>query len=256
MQKHIFFSIQKPALEMREISALKRSAGFFNSLIQIHNISRGGFANCKYALKVMSLNWRVGDLCQIKIEGLDAELSCMVFTDLINDYFQMLYTNHKRVAHEVTLSYQHSLESPFPFYFHQQKVDPETQYKKNKILLSLARMITSTHYKPLLSALLEREKISATGISSKIAMPHIISDLVDKPWIIVLPSDKNIYWSSHFSNIHLIIAIILPRNASTQVFKSIIKLSCMLLNPAFSQLLLQSNDPLEIETLLIYCFKY
>ncbi|KPU83564.1 hypothetical protein JI57_00865 [Psychromonas sp. PRT-SC03] len=254
MQKHILFLIRKPALEMSEISALKKGANYFKSLIQIHNVRRGTHANCKDALKVMSLTWREGDLCQIKIEGLDAELSCMVFTDLINDHFYMLYTNHRCIAYDVTRPYQSLLNTPFKFNFYHQKIAKDTQYKKNKILLSLTRIISTISYKLLLGALLAREKISATGIGSRIAMPHVISAHIDVPWIIVLPADVNIDWGSPLGDINLILAVIIPLNASKEVFKSIIKLSCALLDPTFSQLLLQTKDPLEIETLLLYCF--
>ncbi|AGH80138.1 PTS system, IIA component [Psychromonas sp. CNPT3] len=255
MQKHILFLIQKPALEMSEISALKRGANYFKSLIQIHNVRRGTYANCKNALQVMSLIWRAGDLCQIKIEGLDAELSCMVFTDLINDHFKMLYTNHRYIAHDFTRPYQQQLSQPFSFHFHQQSIDPATQYNKNKILLSLTRIISKSSYKPLLSALLAREKISATGIGKRIAMPHILSDLVDEPWVVVLHSEEDIDWHSPLGDINLVLALIIPRNASKDIFRSVISLSRALLDPNFTDLLLQTRDPQELETLLLYCFK-
>mgnify|MGYP003403331463 FL=1 len=67
-------------LTITQAKQLCRLAGLFKSQILFINISRRQRAEASSQLALLTLATQPGDLCQLLIEGLDAELAHMAFT--------------------------------------------------------------------------------------------------------------------------------------------------------------------------------
>ncbi|WP_413698623.1 hypothetical protein ACLKMH_13415 [Psychromonas sp. KJ10-10] len=96
IERRITFIIGEEGFATWKINRLKTLSHFFRSVIILQNISIADSANTAHTLEILSIGCKNNDLCQLWIEGSDAELACMVLTDFIDQHFTIVNTSHKK----------------------------------------------------------------------------------------------------------------------------------------------------------------
>ena len=71
----------------------------FRSVVILRNLTCWDSANIEHPLRILSLAGKQDDLCQLHIEGSDAELACMVLMDFIAEHFMLVNTAHRSNKH-------------------------------------------------------------------------------------------------------------------------------------------------------------
>lgn len=254
IERRITFIIDKEGFAAWKLNRLKVLASFFRSVIMLHNITRGGTANTEHILKVMSIGSQKDDLCQLWIEGSDAELACMVLTDFIADQFAIVNTSHKRGEdHCYSMLEKHrTFHLPFLFNYHFEMVHVETGIDKYALIAKLSSTLNTKMAQAVFQALLKREEISSTGIGNGIAIPHIMMADIQAPSMAILRLDKAINWHSNLGEICLIIAMLIPAPPTMEVVKAFTQITRALLEPTNCHLLTSSKEPEAIKAILFH----
>ncbi|MGC7907385.1 HPr family phosphocarrier protein [Vibrio anguillarum] len=94
----ITFVLKAGGLVSWQLNELKDLNRHFRSVVVLFNITRDNKAMLNHTLQVLSLGSNPGDVCQIAIEGLDAELACMVMTEYLREHTLLISTSHKQNA--------------------------------------------------------------------------------------------------------------------------------------------------------------
>ncbi len=254
IERRITFIIGREGFAAWKLNRLKVLASFFRSVIMLQNITRGGTANTEHILKVMSLGSQKDDLCQLWIEGCDAELACMVLTDFIADQFDIVNTSHKRLedhCHSMIENHR-TFHLPFLFDYHFEMAHVETGIEKYALLAKLSSRLNKKMAQAVFEALLKREEISSTGIGNSIAIPHIMMADIKAPSMAVLRLDKAINWHSNLGEVCLIIAMLIPAPPAMEVVKAFTKLTRALLEENNCHLLISSKEPEAIKAILFH----
>jgi PTS system nitrogen regulatory IIA component len=211
IEQSITFIIDQEGFTAWKVKRLKKLAGFFHSMIVLRCITTAQIINIKHSLEVMSMGCKKNDLCQLRIEGVDAELTCMVLTEFIAEHFDIVNTFHKyKAANVKSIIQKHpALLLPFSINYYFEKIAITNETDK-RFLIS---KISSTVNKKITQAIIKREEISSTGIGHNIAIPHIMVDDINEPTIVVYRLDKAIRWGLNLGEVTLIIAILIPSTA-------------------------------------------
>lgn len=97
----------------------------------------------------------------------------------------------------------------------------------------------------------EREALSVTGVGFQVAIPHIQKDFIKEPTVIFLKSKTDIaYESLEGDSVRLVFMIAVPTIASAQHLAYLADLSRKLMDDAFRNALLESDDVNELYDLL------
>jgi PTS system nitrogen regulatory IIA component len=254
IERRITFIIGSEGFVAWKINRLKILTNYFRSVIILQNITTGETTNPEHTLKVMSLGCKKNDLCQLWIEGSDAELACMVLTDFIDDQFEIVNTSHRHnEAHSNSIIENHpTFHIPFAINYNFEKIQVCLGVDKYSLISKLSTCLNKSMASVLFTSLLQREKISSTGIGHCIAIPHIMIEGIKEPSIAVFRLDKSINWSSNLGEVNLIIAILIPAPANYDVVKAITQLTRALLDPINCSLLETSLEPEAIKAILFH----
>ncbi|MCL9780173.1 PTS sugar transporter subunit IIA [Vibrio sp. S4M6] len=246
----VTFYVANQGIPGWQLNELKTIAGLFRSVIVLTNLSRGKEANVEQSLKAMSVKNCAGDLCQLVIEGLDAELACMVFSEYFSEHHHLIATTHsqKRMAKEDfrQLPFE-KLAVPTRWSF----VD-EGAASKIEVLTCAALQTNPQFADELLAALQAREAISSTLISDRIALPHIIHDKVDKLTLVVHHTNCVVPWADERPNPEIIITLLVPVTKERDILLACTRLTRWLLIEENQRHLLNNNDEFLIKVILYH----
>lgn len=246
----ITFFVKKQLLPPPMALQLVRLAKKFKNTIRIDNITKGRFSDISGSLCLFKVGLTEGDFCQLITTGIDAELANFVLTDLLANTFDFIASD-KLWRFSSTLIEKHPQLIPacdIDFHY----VKAQAPLLKFDILKGLSKLISPYKSNELLLSLIKREEKSSTYMAKHIALPHVISDFVDKPCIAIIRSDYAIDWASKMGGIHLVIALILPTSPSRDMIITATKLTRSLLDDDFAQRLIATRHAVGLQALLLY----
>lgn len=225
----------------------------FRSVVILHDITQSKQANIEKPLKVMALACYQHDLCQLHIEGSDAELACMVFTDFINDHFTMVNTAHKsnKLTNIHLLKQLPTFSLDFHIsYMHKQNCHAKTKQEALQIAI---QAITSSNPTLVTEQFKRRETTSTTAIGNGVALPHIMSEAIDTPTLSIVSLNQPLNWGSDkLGEVSLIIAIALPNKPSMPMLKAFSNLTRSLIDKELCQLLTSSTESQSLKAILTH----
>jgi len=254
IERRITFVIGQGGFASWKLNRLKTLSGFFRSVVILQNITTGEKANTEHVLKVISLGIQQNALCQLRIEGSDAELACMVLTDFVADQFEIVNTAHKRnPTHCDLMIEQHpAFHLPCHVEYVFESISVNVEVSKEDMLSKLSRIVSVTHQETINDALLKREAVSSTYIGHRIALPHIMIKEINLPTLVVFKLDKAINWGQSEHEVSLIIALFIPAPPTIEVVKVCTKTTRSLLNSNNCHLLTSSTQPEAIKAILFH----
>lgn len=254
IERRITFTIGAEGFAAWKLIRLKNLSSYFRSVIILQNITTTEASNTEHTLKVVSLGCKENDLCQLWIEGSDAELACMVLTDFIAEQFEIVNTFHKCKAHhsKSIIENHPTFHLPFSLNYYFEAIQVNDGIEKNITLLKISTIFNKVMAQSLFKAMLKREKISSTGIGNGIAIPHIMIEGIAKPAVVVFRLDKPIDWDSNRGKINLIIAMLIPAPPSLNVVKAFTQITRALLEPVNCNLLTSTTEPEAIKAILFH----
>ncbi len=127
--------------------------------------------------------------------------------------------------------------------------DPQLAEKKF-CLRWIAKFAQSDSPEQLEQELYRREALSSTGMQSGLALPHVMSDTVSTPQIMILTSPVAIDWLSPFGPVTHIIALLLPINANKETLMAVRHLATPFIKPEVNEFICQHYTPLELQAIV------
>jgi PTS system nitrogen regulatory IIA component len=246
----ITFFVKQTGLPPQLASQLTRLAKKFKCLVYIDNITRDRSSDVSSSLGLLKLALTEGDFCQLATVGVDAEWANFVLTDLLSVGFDFIASDKLCDFSEAILNKHPRLTPKCDIDFHYVKA--QTRLSKFEILKGLSLLICPKETDELLLLFIKREERSSTAMAKQIALPHVITSLVDKPTIAIIRSDYSIDWASKMGDVNLIIALVLPDNPTRDMIISATQLTRSMLSTDFSQRLVGTRQPMGLQALLLY----
>ncbi|WP_297481025.1 PTS sugar transporter subunit IIA [uncultured Photobacterium sp.] len=245
LERRITFYCGAAGLPSYQLNQLKKLTGYFQSHVELFNVSQLTRAPVSQPLKMLSLANKPHALCQLIIKGCDAELANLVLTDFISQYALSLT--------------QYSPSRPFNISLpltsigwadggENHKIDTITQLSQ---MLVAQQAITSEQQPALKQALLARENVSATVMGPGIALPHVMHEMIAKPAMAIVCHPQAIDWGSSRGNISRAVAMILPKPPQKVVIMAFAQFSKCLLNEDYCTALTLAQQPQELKALII-----
>ena len=234
-----------------QLSELKGLASLFRSVVVWINITQSRQANLEHGLKMLSVKNCRYDLCQLAIEGLDAELACMVLTEYISEKFDLVATTHnrKRIAAYQLDNYP-PLQSPAPLNWHFLHSHRKETEDKNHLLAQSAMCANPSRQDVLYQALQARETISSTLIGQALALPHIMHSDVTVPTIVFQRPNAQVVWHQNKAPVHLVITLFIPSPTDRQTLIPFTRLTRWLLSEPHQTLLLDNLDDFTLRIII------
>lgn len=246
----ITFFVKKQGLPPQMALQLVRLAKKFKNTVRIDNITKGRFSPISGSISLFKVGLTEGDFCQLITTGMDAELANFVLTDLLATTFDF-------IASDKLWRFSNTLFDKYPqlipacdIDFHYVKA--QAPLLKFDILKGLSKLLSPTHSNELLLSLIKREEKSSTYMAKQIALPHVISDFVNKPSIAIIRSDYPIDWASKLGEINLVIALVLPLSPSRDMIVTATKLTRSMLDDDFAHRLIATKHAVGLQALLLY----
>ena len=252
IERRITFVIGSDGFAAWKLSRLKTLASYFRSVVIFRNISQGKSSNAEHSLKVISIGSRENDLCQLWMEGSDAELACMVLTDFIADEFNIVNTSHRKTEEfsNSVIETHPTFSLPFPLSYTYEKLGADSVADKQTLLIRLSRMLSADNAQRIYEAMERREAISSTCIGNGIALPHIMLADIEQTAIAVLKTEQATDWHSERGSVDTIIAILIPAPAQMPVIKACTQMTRALLDPDFCRLLSSTVEPEALKAII------
>lgn len=252
IERRITFVLPEDGFSGWKINRLKTLGALFRSVVILRNLTGWQSANIEHPLKVMSLAGKQDDLCQLHIEGSDAELACMVLMDFVAEHFMLVNTAH-RSNKRANLSLLKGLSTfQLPFALHYQFAQMQARDKAD-VLTKIAQLTCPQYSIEIEQGLLTREACSSTATGQLIALPHLLSDSVETASMTVIKLPEPIDWQApKLGPVSLIIALILPSPPERSLLLSFTHLTKSLLDEEFCRLLTSSREPEALKAILIH----
>lgn len=250
LQRELTFYCRRQ-LSLPEARQLKRLAGLFKSKLLLLNLSRHLQADPEQPFALLTTACHAGDLCQLVVEGPDAELAHMVFTSWATE--QGLPLGGRRPDFQPA---QARLAARLPAYHCTSAMLAECNELPDKLhcLRQLVDLLPSPQV--LDSALLTRqlqarEAISATGVCPGLALPHVLSPAMLAPCLTLLYSHSPLAWGSTLGPARLLILVAAPQDLSPDLLRPIPTLVRNLMDPLLSGALLRASSQCARHAILI-----
>ncbi|MGF1758192.1 PTS sugar transporter subunit IIA [Photobacterium sagamiensis] len=263
IERRITFIIGDEGIPAWKLNQLKTLAGYFRAVVVMQNVTRLRQANAEQPVRIMSLGCMPGDLCQLLVEGSDAELACMVLTDFLAEQFTLVKTSGKKKNRnaccvESTDPENHTFYLPFEFQFTTEVLDQtdmewDKGADKEKCLAQLCRMLSPQKSTRLLELMLKREVVSSTCMGHGIALPHVMTAEIEQPAMAVIQLPKPVEWGSNRGPVTLLVAMILPAPAQRPHIQAFVHFSQALLEPEFCRLLTENTEPEALTAVILHC---
>ena len=253
IERRITFVIGSDGFASWKLNRLKTLAGYFRSVIILQNISTGEAANAEQTLKVLSLGCKNNDLCQLWIEGSDAELASMVLTDFIADQFNIINTSHKRSENYSKSIIEHhpAFYLPFTTDYTFKDITLHSGIDKTVLISTLSTTLNRKMAQSVYEAILKREAISSTAIGNGIALPHVMLEGINNPSLVVFRLNKKLDWHSKMGEIEIVVAMLLPAPPAMDIIKSFTQISRAMLRPDYCHLITSTVEPEAIKAILL-----
>lgn len=241
MLRELTFYTKRP-FSIIQARQLRRLCGMFRAKLLLINLSRRQQADPEQPLTLLSLAVQAGDLCQIVIEGSDAELAHMVLTLWVGEHGLPL--SGRGLDQPPS---QARLTQRLPGYHCTLAMQDEWQQESDKDpclrhLITLLPDGLCTHPAGLLDELRAREVISATVMRPGLAMPHVLSQTMRAPCIAVLHSQRPIDWGSALGPVQLMVLLAAPAKPVPEHLAALIRLSRALLDDQLCAALLRAGS--------------
>ncbi|WP_248783038.1 PTS sugar transporter subunit IIA [Photobacterium kishitanii] len=248
LERRITFYCGEAGLPSYQLNQLKKLTTYFQSKVELFNVSQLTRAPISQPLKMLSLANKPYALCQLIIKGNDAELANLVLTDFIGQYALSLSQLSPSLPFKISfpltsISYDDCRASHCS-----DKADTIAQLSQ---MLVAQHVISSEQQPALRQALLARETISATVMGPSIALPHIMHEMIATPAIAIVCHHQSIDWGSSRGNITRAIAMILPKPPPKAVIMAFAQFSKCLLNDDYCAALKFAQQPQELKALVI-----
>lgn len=98
----------------------------------------------------------------------------------------------------------------------------------------------------VLDALLTREEKMSTEIVPGIAIPHILSEKVDKPFCALGRSHEGIDYDSPNGKVHIVIILVFPKSDSSSHINIMKHVALLLENPDFYKKVMEKNTAQQV----------
>ncbi len=126
--------------------------------------------------------------------------------------------------------------------------------KKKQVVFELAELFRSEvgeETSTLAKQLYKREKMSSTGIGHSVAVPHVMTELVDRTLMAVGRSVHEIPFDSVDNRpVRLFFLLVGPPGSTATHLKTLSKLSRILTQASLREVLLETEDPREVIEIL------
>lgn len=228
-------------LTIPQARQLRKLAGLFRSKLLLVNLTRRQQADPEQLLALLTVAASHGDLCQLVIEGLDAELAHMVFTSWVTDLGHQL--GQRRADFTPTLVRLARFQPDICFTPAMLRISRESLDKASALSSLVALLPDSAQRDPdaLLAALNAREAIASTMMRTGLAMPHAVSESVRQPALALLWSAQEIEWGSALGSAQLLLLMVAPKG-NRECLKPLARLVQSLLDPCISDALLRASS--------------
>lgn len=247
----ITFIVKDTEASARIVKPLHRLIKKFNSVLTIINISRNRQASLSNSLAILQVGLVKGDLCQIGVVGIDAELACFVIKNIIAEHYRIIGANTNYQFCNHLADRLPELMTPSKVNWHYAKA--QTKLTKLECLNGLVQLISPKHPKDLIQAFIKREQYSSTYIVPGVAIPHVMKKDIQDIAIAVVASDTAIDWTLKNDNVHLVIAIVIPNKPTREQIITTTNLTRNLLFGQVTVRLLKTKNCIDLQALLMYC---
>ncbi|WP_421184675.1 PTS sugar transporter subunit IIA [Aeromonas enteropelogenes] len=228
-------------MSITQAKQLSRLAGMFKSCIRGANLTRRQTVTVSNQLSLLTLAIQPGDLCQLQIEGSDAELAHMAFTCWCGELGQPL------VRPATAALAEQRLASALPDYCftlaqlgHCQTGLDKAQALSQLIDLLPAQLVTDSA--GLADEIASREQIAATIIRPGLAMPHVLSARVTRPALALLASKAPIEWGSRIGPVQTLILLAIPAGSPRETLLPLTRLARAMLDDVIASALLRASS--------------
>lgn len=244
LKRQVNFYIGADGLETWEAEKLLKLSRYFHATALLFNISKCSCVALENRLQVLAMGIKPGDFCQLIIEGTDAELAHLVLQGYLCEHCDILKSDDSfNFAEKAGFDCKFQLLSANDF-------TEQLPLSKSSLLLEIAKHIESTADPLAISSLfMERERYAATAMGPMIALPHIMTDAVIVPSIILTILPEPLDWHSTHGPVRSIIAIALPKPATHDILRAFTNLSKKLINENMCRLLVDA--PPAIQTAIL-----
>ncbi|MGR5143201.1 PTS sugar transporter subunit IIA [Photobacterium sp. DNB23_23_1] len=254
IERRITFTLDDEGLPAWKLNRLKTLAGYFRSIVVINNISQLRTANAEQAMRMMSLGSMPGDLCQLMIEGLDAELACMVLTDFVSENCYLISTDHRLISQR-----EEKGSIVLPFDYELSFLPSLSQFTvsslvKADILTQISRQCAPNQpdiANRLLEQMQAREAVSSTAMGNGIALPHILTPDIEAPTLVLAPLEQPLEWGPKRGPVSFVIGLVLPAPPQREYLLAFSSFSRRLLDPGFCQLLTENTRPEVLKAVVL-----
>lgn len=240
LNREITFYCQQ-GMSITQAKQLHRLAGMFKSCIRCVNLTRRQTVVASNQLSLLTLATRPGDLCQLQIEGSDAELAHMAFTCWCGELGQPLVRPRTAALAELRLA---SALPDYHFALHQLAHSPELLTKAEALehLIDLLPAELVSDRAALEEAIGRREQIAATTIRPGLAMPHVLCEGISQPALTLLSCAAPIEWGSCIGPVKTIILLAVPIGCGRDTLLPLTRLARALMDEVISGALLQAGS--------------
>ena len=138
LTREITFYCQQ-GLSITQAKQLNRLAGMFKSTIRCANLTRRQTVAASNQLSLLTLATQPGDLCQLQIEGCDAELAHMAFTCWCGELGQPLVRPRTAALAELRLA--NALPDPVPEEVQEERFQRFMELQQQVSIRKLARKV-------------------------------------------------------------------------------------------------------------------
>ncbi|WP_279505488.1 PTS sugar transporter subunit IIA [Aeromonas veronii] len=249
LTREITFYCQQ-GLSITRAKQLNRLAGMFKSTIRCANLTRRQTVAASNQLSLLTLATQPGDLCQLQIEGCDAELAHMAFTCWCGELGQPLV--RPRTAALAELRLVNALPD-YHFALRQLAYSPEPLTKAEALehLIDLLPAELVTDRATLTAAVERREQVSATIIRPGLAMPHVLSEGISQPALALLSCKEPIEWGSQIGPVQTIILLAVPVGSGRETLRPLTRLAQAMIDDVVSHALLLAGSPPARQAIII-----
>lgn len=247
LERRITFYCGAAGLPSYQLNQLKKLTAYFQSKVELFNVRQLTRAPVSQPLKMLSLANKPYALCQLIINGNDAELANLVLTDFIAQYALSLTQFSPSVPFKISLP----ITSIGWADFHASGSNKTETITQLSHMLVAQQAVTAEQQPALQQALLARETISATVMGPGIALPHVMHEMIVKPAMAIVCQHPSIDWGSSRGNISRVIAMILPKPPQKVVLMAFAQFSKCLLNEDYCTALTLAQQPQELKALVI-----
>ncbi|MBK0019484.1 PTS sugar transporter subunit IIA [Kosakonia sp. S42] len=234
------------------IRQLKKLEAMFRSRIWFINITLGMQSEVDKVFTLLQVSGRLGDLCQLAIEGNDAELAHMVLMSWVVEHSECLTKKreHVDIARQRLKAYFPELVfSPGSIL---QRVKPMTKSTCLQHISAYTEAYLSASPEILTQALEERESVSATILRAGIAVPHTVNDCVRRPCLTVLCCHEPVNWGSSLGAVTRIILLAAPPRQRQQLRPFSLLVQSLLNDVIYEALMRTAHNP-SLYAILVEC---